>query len=72
MYHKSVECVWFSLIGGMLKSLCNYELSVIIVVVIVTCDQLSYTHNKSKKVPSLQVVALSYNFTSMKVHFCIY
>ena len=51
---------------GMPKSLCNHELSVIVVVVI------SYTYTKSKKVPSLHVVALSYNFPSMKVHFCIY
>ena len=31
------------------KSLCNHEMSVVVVVVI--CDQFSYTHTKSKKVP---------------------
>ena len=64
----------FWLIGGMPKSLCNHELSVIIVgiVIVIICDQFSYTHTKSKKVPSLHVVALSYNLTSMKVHFCMY
>ena len=56
----------FWLIGRMQKSLCNHELFVIIVIVMI-CDQFSYT--KSKKVPSLHVVALSYNFISMKAHF---
>ena len=41
------------------KSLCNHELSIIVIVV---CDQFFYTHTKSKKVPSLNIVALSYNF----------
>ena len=53
----------------MLKSLCNHKLAVIvvtIVIVVAICDQFSYIHTKSKKVPSLHVVALSYNFTSMK------
>ena len=64
-------CFW--LIGRMPKSLCNHELSVVIVIiVIVICGQFSYTHTKSKKVPSLHVVALSYNFTSTKVNFCMY
>ena len=67
----------FWLIGGMPKSLCNHELSVVIfivviVIVIIICDQFSFTHTKSKNVPSLHVVSLSYNFTSTKVHFCMY
>ena len=65
---SEIFSVW--LFDGMPKSLCNHELSVVIVTVI--CDQFSYTHTKSKKVSSLHVVALSYNFTSMKVHFCMY
>ena len=47
------------------KSLCNHELSVIIVIVVI-CEQF-YMHTKSKKDPSLHVVALSYKFTSTKV-----
>ena len=57
-------------------SLCNHELSVIIVIVVVVvvvvviiCDQFSYSHIKSKKVPSLHVVVLSYNFSSKKFIF---
>ena len=72
--------IQFWLIGRMLKSLCNHELSVVIIIIVVTviiitviviCDLFSYTHTESKKVPSLHVVALSYNFTSTKVHFCM-
>ena len=61
----------FWLIGRMPKSLCSYEVSVIIVigVNIIICYQFSYTHTKSKNVPSLHVVALSYNFISMKFIF---
>ena len=54
---------WF--IGRMMKSLCNNELSVIIVNV---CDQFSCIHTKSK----IHVVALSHNFISTEVHFCMY
>ena len=52
------------------KDICSHELSVVVVVIVVIiCDQFSYKHTKSRKVPSLHVVALSYNFTSTKVHF---
>ena len=46
-------CNYFWLIGGVPKSLCNHELSVIvviivsIVIVVIICDQFSYTHTKS-------------------------
>ena len=46
-------CFTFWLIGRMQKSICNHELSVIIVII---CDQFSYTNTKSKKVSSLHVV----------------
>ena len=45
---------------------------IVFIVIVVICDQFSYTHTESEKVPSLTVVALSYNFTSTKVHFCMY
>ena len=44
IYHSTISAFW--LFGGMPKSLCNHELSIIIVtiVVIVICGQFSYTH----------------------------
>ena len=51
------------------KSLYNHELSVIIVII---CDQFSYTDTKSMKVPSLHVVVLSYNFNIYESSFCMY
>ena len=60
----------FWLIGRVPNSFSNHELSVIVVIIvifIIVCDQFSYTHTESKKVPPLHVVALSYNFISRKV-----
>ena len=52
-----LKAYWFMhssiywLIGRMPKRICNHELSIVIVIIV--CDQFSYTNTKSKKVPSL-------------------